>query len=88
MFKGGTTPLLTWQPTDADGLGKGVNSVAMQCGNLAIAGDIKVVFYVRDATHKLLQFWFNTAFVRQSTLVLRLVSDSTRICARREWRAQ
>lgn len=27
---------------------------------VVLSGDIKVVFYVRDAKKKILQFWFNT----------------------------
>jgi hypothetical protein len=37
VTKGGAgTPLLTWQPTDADGLGKNVECVAMDCGGTAL----------------------------------------------------
>jgi hypothetical protein len=72
VSKAGRDALLTWQPTGAEGLGEAARVVEMSCDALVVAGDVKVAFYVREAKHKLVHFWFNTRFVTNNQLTLRL----------------
>ena len=72
VAKAGREPLLVWQPSNAEGLGEGAQVVEMACNGLIVAGDIKVSFYVREAKHKLVHFWFNTKFVANNSLTLRM----------------
>lgn len=55
IAKNGSEPLLTWRPSDADGLPEGADQVVLNCGRLEVAGDIKVSFYVKEPKNKLLQ---------------------------------